>query len=283
MTNKKLVLWAVFFFFGVSEAAAFEVDYELQYLNTGDYESMFTAAIEQLSQEVKRNPANANMRFALAVLYLDKEKYPEAKQQLEEILRLQPDNADGWFYLGLLHRRSGDQKAFIEHMNRVISLNPKHVKAYNRLAVHYDVEGQFEKAEKILSEALSHVGPEESFHVNLANLHWSHLHGENGRLDAVISNLNVAVKLHPREQSFFLLGLAHRVKNDHETSREAMRKVLEINPKNINALLVIADTYKETKDFDKAMEFAKKAKAIQPSNKAVEAFLQELKEFKERA
>jgi tetratricopeptide (TPR) repeat protein len=285
MINKfaSAVLLFLVFACVASDAEAIDVNYDLQYLETGDYLTMFDAAIEHLEPEVKAVPPSINARFALGVLYFDRERYVEAKKEFEEILKQKPDDAESSFYVGLLYRHENNDDKFIESMERTIKVNPTHIQAYNRLATHYAVKGQFEKAKQVWDLAQSHNAKEESFYVNQAILHWSHFKEQKDHLDVVINNLNEAIKLRPREQSYFLLGSAHWMKEQYDAARTSLQKALELNPKNVNALLTLANVYVQMDDLEQAIRLAEKAKTLKPDDKEIQSEIRELKrEYEKR-
>ncbi|MEC4673294.1 MAG: hypothetical protein VST68_03820, partial [Nitrospirota bacterium] len=65
-------------------------------------------------------------------------------------------------------------------------------------------------------------------------------------------------------------------------ARRSMENVIRLNPKNIMALLVIADSYKEVNNFEKAFAYAERARLIDPRNLTVREELLEYKEAYEK-
>lgn len=260
------------------KADAMEIDLKLTYLNTGDYGTMFDTAIKYLESEVRRAPTNTNTRFVLGTLYFDRERYAEAKEQFEQILKTNPNDADSLYYAGVLAGYDGKTEKFTEYLERTIHLNPMHVHAYNRLGARYDAAGEFEKAKQLWSLAQSRMPQEESFYVNQAILHWSHLKGNKDRLEVVIANLNEALKLRPREQSFVLLGYAYFMTEQYEKAKLALQKALDLNPKNADALVLLATTYVQTDEVDKAIAYAERAQKLKPDDTELAAEIQDLKE-----
>ena len=228
-------------------------------------------AARLIESELKVHSNNEQLRFVLGIIYWSKPE--KAVLQFEEIIRRNPLHADSHFLLGILAFGQRDLDSFARHMQSAIRSNPFHVQAYNALAMVYAKTNKLDEAIQIMEEAKARIPREESIYFNQALMYVV-----KDQYQEVISDMTRAVAINADKESLLILGWAHFKQKEYEVARMTMRRLLEIDPKNVNALLVIATTYKETKDFDKALEIAEQARAIEPSNKTID---QEIKEYKE--
>jgi tetratricopeptide (TPR) repeat protein len=56
---------------------------------------------------------------------LDLRRYPEAQPVLEAAVRLDPQNAEAWYLLGLIHKTAGNAKEAVQVLEKSADLDPK--------------------------------------------------------------------------------------------------------------------------------------------------------------
>jgi tetratricopeptide (TPR) repeat protein len=70
--------------------------------------------IPQLLAFLEEDPANAFLRFALAMEYVKADRLEEARTQFEELLRDDPSYVGAYYHLGKLYERLGRKADAIE-------------------------------------------------------------------------------------------------------------------------------------------------------------------------
>ncbi len=116
----------------------------------GDTDHAF--ACMQLAQELE--PANINDLFSLAEAHCKGERYDEAVDVYQKILRFQPENAEVYGFLGYLYWQAGRHQEAEKAYKQAIALNKKNPIALNNLGVLYlDVWQDFGEARKYFEEA----------------------------------------------------------------------------------------------------------------------------------
>jgi tetratricopeptide (TPR) repeat protein len=109
-------------------------------------------ACMQLAQELE--PANINDLFSLAEAHCKNERYDEAVDVYQKILRFQPENAEVFGFLGYLYWQAGRHQEADKAYKKAISLNKQNPIALNNLGVLYlDVWQDFNEARKYFEEA----------------------------------------------------------------------------------------------------------------------------------
>lgn len=90
----------------------------------------FRVALDYAEPYLRQDPGDLGLRFVVASLYSTIGEPDAAKRHLEEIVRRQPDNAEVRFALGVLLRDdAGDLRAADEHFRVYLRLEPRGVHA----------------------------------------------------------------------------------------------------------------------------------------------------------
>lgn len=95
----------------------------------------------QLLQEAESEKDAIPVYLFIALCYTDGGAPAAAIKPYEELLKLDPDNAQVHSNLGLLYGRKGDYEMALAHYNRAIALDPFYYSAYaNRANYYFDIE-----------------------------------------------------------------------------------------------------------------------------------------------
>ena len=76
---------------------------------------------------------------------------------MDEVLKLDPENAEAYYERGKAHRRLGNFQQAIEDFSEVVRLNPNHAAAYNYRGLVYKSLGQIDQAFSDMMEAATLV------------------------------------------------------------------------------------------------------------------------------
>jgi protein O-mannosyl-transferase len=85
--------------------------------------------------------------------------------------------------------------------------------------------------------------------------------------DSAILYLKKAIALDPKLQPAWVnLGLAYRRKELYDSALYCYRKILEMNPKEVNAIIAMANVYNDLGDINKALEMNQEALNVAPES-----------------
>jgi rhomboid protease GluP len=118
-------------------------------------------AIEQLQAIVKQQPNLAQAHFSLGQAYFNREQYPQAESEFKRVLELQPQNAGAHFNLGITllnERRLDDARAAFTQM---LAQDPKSADAHYGLGLALADEGKYQAAIEEFKAAAG-LGPQIS-------------------------------------------------------------------------------------------------------------------------
>src|SRR5262249_34928636 len=100
-----------------------------------------------------------------ATAYLEKKDYPRALHDLNEAIRLDPNNADAHFNRSLVHLHSGNVDQEMQDLDIAIRVDPKHARSYGNRGWQFFVRKQYDRALADFSEAIR-LNPRDKFSLN---------------------------------------------------------------------------------------------------------------------
>ena len=152
---------------------------------------------------------------------------PAAVRLYQAITARDPQQAEAYHLLGVVHHQQGQSAKAVELINRAISLRPSMAPYHSNLAEAYRALGQLDRAVGSCKTALQ-LWPDFADAHNNLGLALSAL----GRNEEAVDHFQAAVKLRPDDaQTHSNLGNALRALGKREEALEHFRKAVELNPK----------------------------------------------------
>ncbi|MBI3442004.1 MAG: tetratricopeptide repeat protein [Proteobacteria bacterium] len=163
---------------------------------------------------------------AQAQACLQASRFEEARQLYEQICRLNPQDAEAWFFFGAVNGQLGRFDEAITCSLRVIALQPDHSDARYNLAQAYMHQARFREA----AEAYREVARRNPQHVpTLNNLGYALV--QIGRFDEAVACHRQALRLQPNDaEALNNLGNALQGQGKKEEAVAAYREALRLRP-----------------------------------------------------
>jgi len=195
-------------------------------------------AIQHYQEALKLDPSSSIIFEELTDIYIQTNRLREAVTQAEDLLKRDPANLDARRMLGRIYMRmAGDSqsgrvderyvKSAIEQFQKVTEKAPKDAESLVMLGRLYGFSNNSPEAEKAF----------------------------NAALEADPAN----------EDAMTQLALLYANLGDSKRAIEKLKAVTEKAP-NERALLILADQYKQLRDFKSMAQVLKKAMEMQPDN-----------------
>ncbi|MDH3589652.1 MAG: sulfotransferase [Gammaproteobacteria bacterium] len=176
---------------------------------------------------------------------LNSGRIAEATACCKEVLQRSPDLVPGHFLVGLVALEAQDRKTAFSAFRSVTKLQPDHAAAWAQLARLFITDGQVNRADKALDEALKHV-KNEAIVEDLLGTVYSRM-GEYGLANDWYSNAISHQKDHPP----FLLNYANNLVYHGKTQQadEVFTRIIALQPDSPQAHWALAAAQK-AKDED---------------------------------
>lgn len=137
--------------------------------------------IVKYAAEIKEKPNDSQLRYRLAVTYMNVRRFAEARKEFKEALQIDPKFIHAWVNLATVHYELGDYDKSIESNRTALEISPGFLPARANLGLSLMAQGRYSEAIEEL-EKVTKVEP--MMPVALAGLYQAHgalKHGEEMR------------------------------------------------------------------------------------------------------
>jgi tetratricopeptide (TPR) repeat protein len=260
-------------------------------------------AIDYYKQALKLDPGASFLFEELTDLYIQSGRLKDAVSEAEDILKHDSNNLDARRILGRIYiRMIGEGKineemlrAATDQYEKITAKDPKDIESWLTLGRLYRTARNSVEAEKAYSQALALDPDNEDALTGLAIVY-----SDVGDTKKAIEKLQAVTNKDPNPRTLAALASSYEQLKDYRSAAEVLRKALDLDPENsrikrslahnllysgsldeslkyyqefagddphdTEALLRIAEIYREKRDFAKAREVLDKAKASDPEN-----------------
>lgn len=236
-----------------------------------------TRAAETLSS-VPDAARSAKLYSALGYTYEQRKEYKQAITAYRKAIELDRDNLDAIRGLAQNLLNDGQTDAALEQYKIIADSNPEDAQTYLRMAEIYRRNGQFDLALDNLKKAESMVQDSMEVPYNIAAVYQA-----QGRYDEAAQILQDLVKKTDKpdnsysqseknNRAVFLerLGTVYRDNNNDQLAVETFQKMLPLGDDNAErGYQQIIDTYRESKQWQKATDVAKEATQKLPNDRGL--------------
>ena len=256
----------------------------------------YDQGLKVVDEILQRDSSNVEAKKLKGQLLVGKNEFDEAIDEFEEVSGLEEDSSKTRFRIGLIKLQRRNVQGAITDFNLVLAQNPDDAAARYYLSSAYSSLGQIADA----IEQIKAIGPKQEYFVESRTLgafllqrakryseaidlledvvstnedaslfrFLATLYKDNGDIGRAIEISQRVCELEPdSDQSFFTLGVYLDQDGQKEAAITAMRKAIELNGNNANALNYLGYTFAERgTNLDEARELITKALVIEPNN-----------------
>ncbi|MFH1692572.1 MAG: tetratricopeptide repeat protein [Candidatus Omnitrophota bacterium] len=207
----------------------------LLYVQLNSYEKAIEQFEHLLKSRLDHRLQNIELRRILSQLYFLRGNIPQARYQCGEILKLDPLNQMGLYFLVAIDLQESDIEAAISGYQAIIENYPLDGEAKNDLAYLYSEEGINLPQALMLAETAVELDPSNGAYID--TLGW--IYFKMGDFDQAILYLEKASKLTFDPEILNHLGQAYAAKNMMSEACQAWKASLRLDPtqKNIRDFL----------------------------------------------
>jgi tetratricopeptide (TPR) repeat protein len=234
-----------------------------------------TARANQVLSSVPNTERSAKLYSALGYTYEQQKQYKEAIEAYRHAIELDRDNLDAIRGLAQNLLNDGQADAALEQYKVIADANPEDAQTYVRIAEIYRKQGKFDLALENLKKAESMVQDSVEVPYNIAAIYQA-----QGRFDEAIPIMKELLKKSEKPEgkysngeksnrAVFLerLGSIYRDQGNAQAANETFREIVALGgDDNVErGYQQIVDTWREAKEWQKALDAAKEAVQKLPS------------------
>ena len=190
----------------------------------------------------------------------DFDRLEQGLNEANKALSIKPNNADGFYNMGIALQKQNKLEEAIEAYNKALSLEPNYADAYYNMGIALQKQNKMKEAIKAYNKALS-LKPN---YAEAYNSMGNSFQGQ-GKLDEAIASYNQALSLKPDyAEAYNNMGLALREQGKLEEAIKTYNKALTIKPDYADVFNNLGATLKDQGKLKEAIEAYNKALAIKP-------------------
>jgi tetratricopeptide (TPR) repeat protein len=199
--------------------------------------------------------------FGIAMQYFNSKNYPEALKAFTNLIVVDPENIDSYFYLGLIKYYQKDYEASVAYYQKGLEINPEHVDFLNFMSKSYDKMGDVEAAAEALEEILS-IKEDKEIWLRIGNLY-----AKVEYFDEATEAYQNAIELDEEYgEAYRQLGILQYNQEFYEAAIEPLEKATKLFPDADDLQKKLAKCYKKTGKINEAIAQYKSIIAEQKDN-----------------
>lgn len=184
----------------------------------------------------------------------------EAEKLFKNIIKNDPQNPEGWYYLGLIASRTRKYKIAVELFSRAINIKPD-VEYYLNLGNVFCAISNYDAASDCYKKAIEMKPDFIGAYNNLGVVY-----EKKNDTDSAIKCYQEAIKIAPDYiDAYCNLGVAMNRKGNTDEALKCYFKVLESNPNHLDANYNLGIAYKDNRDIDNAIKQYEKTLQLNPN------------------
>jgi tetratricopeptide (TPR) repeat protein len=202
-------------------------------------------SLAEFTQGAKYHDPSAFDLKIVALDYVLLNDYLDADKWLTRSLEWNPEDSEGWYYLGRTKYNENRFAEAISAFEHCLRLDPKNVKAEDNLGLAYAGLGRDDEAIAAYHQAIAWQSD-----VNLKNagpyIDLGDLLLDRNRPEEAVSNLLLSIQIAPREaRPHELLGKAYIRLEMLSKAAAELEKAVELSPNSANLHCMLAGVYRK--------------------------------------
>lgn len=231
----------------------------------GDFYSKkqhFDKALKYYQESKAMDNKLSNAYIGEASILIKQKRLKEAKSILQELMNINPNNYDGHYNLGIIHKEEKNYQLALREFDQVTSSNPNYPQAEF-------FKGLIEEEKGNLNDAFNHyenaIRLKKDFQE--AGFKLSHVAVQLGKLDRAIDEYNSIIKINPSStDAYFNLSVIYNKIGKPNEAISSLLAALKINPEDLQVLYNLGSLYIKTANYPKAINVLYNISQKDPDN-----------------
>src|SRR5262249_27602421 len=216
---------------------------------------------------IAAQPSNAQAYYLLGRIAIETEKWDEAIERLTRATELDPDHDASWSALGYVYETRNQPEEAVNVYKQAIKANPANATFSERLGDLLVRLGRLGEAQDEIENPTESMPRDPRVWMKLGAIHYEQKHW-----DRAVAAFRQAVLLDPANlRTRYFLATALMDANKDDEARIELDKILQADPRSVDARVQLGFLYGRTKRYDDAVKTLQEAVNIEP--KRPELFL----------
>jgi tetratricopeptide (TPR) repeat protein len=216
-------------------------------------------ALRLFNRAIEQEPQRSEHFFAKGLLQANQKQYVEAENTIRAGIKISPDSAVGYYYLGRIGVEARDFDKATTHFEQAVALNPAFEPAYVALGSVYEAKQDRDKAIGIYRRYLQGVNPKNRD----IRHHLIRLQVSAKQYDEALRELQEMLSEDPSDLDAQLrMGLVYGEQKDYPKAIQQLKQILTVRPTELKVRDYLGYLYEETKDYDGGLSLQSDAGAF---------------------
>jgi len=219
----------------------------------------FVRSLDEFKTALAGSPDNTAIRYYLALVLEEMERFDEAVTEFKKIIIQEPKNVNAFLHLAIIYSRQKKDDEVISTFEEILQFDKDKPEIYISLALAYVRKKDYARAEQVLTDAIALFKDNEELYFNLATVY-----DKSERFDAMITALRKTLEINPKNaDALNYLGYYYADKNMNlPEAKELIERALEAKPDNGYILDSYGWVLYRLGDFEGAIKQLEKAVTI---------------------
>jgi tetratricopeptide (TPR) repeat protein len=230
------------------------------------------AAAASFKQVIAEHPKNPEAYYNLGTLNLRRNDLQQARQYLEQTVKLRAVYPEAWNNLGMIAAQQGQAEEAIRNFQQSLSQRPNYAIALLNLGNLYRRQGAFDKAQTLLDRAheIEPGDPEVSYSLGM-------FYAQRGQMQQAQDYLEKAISLRPDyPEARNNLGVLFVRGGDYSKAEDQFKTCIQLAPNFDQSYINLARIYAMQHDRGKATIVLQDLLRLQPENQGAKQALEML-------
>ena len=219
-------------------------------------------ALRLFNRAIEQEPQRSEHFFAKGLLLANQKQYVEAEDTIRSGIKVSPDSAVGYYYLGRIGVEARDFDKATTHFEQAVTLNPAFEPAYVALGSVYEAKQDRTKAIDIYRRYLQGVNPKN----REIRHHLIRLQVSAKQYYEALRELQEMLAEDPSDLDAQLrMGLVYGEQKNYPKAIQQLNQILTVRPAELKVRDYLGYLYEETKDYAHAIEAYRHNLTLEPS------------------
>ncbi len=219
-------------------------------------------ALRLFNRAIEKEPQRSEHYFAKGLLLANQKHYVEAESTIRSGIKVSPDSAVGYYYLGRISVEARDFDKATTHFEQAVTLNAAFEPAYVALGSVYEAKEDRDKAIGIYRRYLQGVNPRN----REIRHHLIRLQVSAKQYDEALQELEGMLAEDPSDLDAQLrMGLVYGEQKNYPKAIQQLNQILTVRPAELKVRDYLGYLYEETRNYPKAIEAYRHNLTLEPA------------------